>query len=160
MTPPLARALVKLEACHTAVAWARSKDRPRGWRRAWDACPDGSWLLWLAGRLCQPGDDLHRLVVLAVCDVAETTLVHVPAGETRPRKAIEAARAWARGEATIELVRAAARAAAEAAAWPAARSAEAAAEAAWPAEARTASLARSAEIVRARIPYRMIRERM
>lgn len=37
--------------------------------------------------------------VLAACDCAETALAQVPAGEYRPRQAIDAARRWAHGEA-------------------------------------------------------------
>lgn len=63
--------------------------------------------------------DLWR-VVLVACDCAETALRYVPAGADGPRIAIETARAWSRGEATMEDVRVAA-----AAAWPAAPSAAA-----------------------------------
>ena len=53
----------------------------------------------------------RRLVVLAACDCAETALRYVPPGEDRPRRAIETARAWARGQATLAQVRAASSAA-------------------------------------------------
>jgi len=148
-------------------------------------------MLWLAIRA---GVD-RRLVVLAACGCAEPALVHVPAGEDRPRLAVETARRWARGKATIEEVRsasaaayaayaaayaayaaayAAASAAASAAAYAAADAAAAAAAAAAYAAsaaadaavaasaasaavaadaARSVSLARSADFVRARIPW-------
>lgn len=50
----------------------------------------------------------RRLVVLAACDCARLALRFVANGEERPRKAIEAAEAWARGETKIEKVDAAA----------------------------------------------------
>jgi hypothetical protein len=91
-------------------------------------------MLWL---LARTGAD-HRELVLAACDCAETALIHVPAGEDRPRQAIETTRAWCRGEATIEQVRkardAAAEAAAAEAAWATARAAWASSEAAWAVE--------------------------
>jgi len=60
----------------------------------------GDWALeWLV----KQGVD-HRAVVLAACECARLALVHVPDGEERPRKAIEAAEAWARGEATLDEV--------------------------------------------------------
>jgi hypothetical protein len=46
-------------------------------------------------------------LVLAACDCAETALRYVPEGEHRPRLAIETARRWARGEATVKEVDAA-----------------------------------------------------
>jgi hypothetical protein len=68
-------------------------------------------MLWLASCL---GVD-RRLTVLAACDCAESVLVYVPPGEERPRRAIEVARRWVRGEATVDEVRAAAGAAYDAA---------------------------------------------
>jgi len=50
-------------------------------------------MLWLLARM---GGD-HRTIVRAACDIAETVLVHIPDGETRPAAAIAAARAWADG---------------------------------------------------------------
>ena len=49
--------------------------------------------------------------MLAACACAETALKYVKPGEDRPHKAIETARAWARGEASIDDVRKAAYAA-------------------------------------------------
>jgi hypothetical protein len=69
----------------------------------WDECPRGDWMLWIAARA---GCD-QRSVVHAACDCAESVLAYIPAGEERPRRAIEVARRWARGEATLDDVRAA-----------------------------------------------------
>jgi len=87
-------------------------------------------MLWLA---VNAGVDRKRSVI-AACLCAETALKFVPAGEERPARAIATARAWARGEASIGEVHAAAVAAvavagaAYAAAYTAARAAYAAAD--------------------------------
>jgi hypothetical protein len=128
-----------LGACSEAIAWLEAQDGSL--YDAWRRCERGDWLLWLAARV---GVD-RRLVVLAACDCAEPALVHVPAGEDRPRVAIETARRWAAGEATLEEVRSAAAYAARAA--RAARAADAA-------DAADAAYAR---LVRARIPWRLVR---
>jgi hypothetical protein len=49
----------------------------------------------------------RRRLVLASCDCAETVLHFVPAGEDRPRRALEVARAWCRGDASLDDVRSA-----------------------------------------------------
>jgi len=70
--------------------------------RMWAECERPDWLLWWAGQVV-PRQEL----VLAACDCAELALRFVPANEDRPRLAIDAARRWARGEATVDEVRAA-----------------------------------------------------
>ena len=72
----------------------------------WRDCERGDWMLWLAAKA---GVD-RRTVVKAACACARTALVHVPAGEERPRRALELAEAWTRGQAKRAAVRAAARA--------------------------------------------------
>jgi len=131
--------LTRLNACTEAVVWAETQP---DLATAWNACERGDWMLWLAGRVAVKRED----VVLAACACARSALVHVPAGEDCPRVAIETAERWARGEATLHEVRAAA-GAAEASAW-------AAEAAAWSAGAagRTQSLAHSAALVRGIIP--------
>lgn len=117
------------DACSEAMAWAtETKGSPQS---LWDACERADWLLWLAARV---GAD-RKLVVLAACACARTALPHVRAGELRPLRAIETAEAWARGEATIKQVRAAASAAYAASA------------------ARAASFRNMATLVREHIPY-------
>ena len=49
----------------------------------------------------------RRRLVLASGDCAETVLHFVPAGEDRPRRALEVARAWCRGDASLDDVRSA-----------------------------------------------------
>lgn len=90
----------RLDACSSAIHWAESQDGSAYdlWRR----CDRGDWLLWFAARV----DVDRRLVVLAACDCVEPALVHMPAGEERPRLIIETTRRWARDEATIKEVRA------------------------------------------------------
>jgi len=80
-----------------------------------------------------------------------------PEGDDRPRRAIETARAWIRGEASIDEVRAAANAAnaANAAANAAAYAAGRAANAAY-----RQSLSESANIVRKHISWEMIEEKI
>jgi len=114
----LSALLTRLDACREARKWAAGKTL----EQAWNECPRGDWMLWLAGQL----DVDRKLLVHAACQCARLALPHVPAGEARPLKSIEAAEAWTRGKATIKDVQAAA-----AAAWAAARAAWAAADAAW-----------------------------
>jgi hypothetical protein len=57
----------------------------------------------------------RKLLVAAACECARLALKFVPEGEERPRKAIEVAEAWCRGEATPEQVKEAASASAYAA---------------------------------------------
>jgi hypothetical protein len=85
-------------------------------------------MLWLAGKMAdKPGWWTRKQVVLAACDCAETALKYVKAGEDRPQKAIETARQWAKGEATLQQVRAAAAAAYAASAYAASAAAAVAA---------------------------------
>jgi hypothetical protein len=163
-----------LGACSGALTWLEAQEGSL--YDAWRRCKRGDWLLWLAARA---GVD-RRLVVLAACDCAETALVHVPEGEHQPRNAIETARRWAAGEATLEEVRAASRAS-HAATASAAYAAYAATVYAYAADAATAasyasyaayyathaadaadapvmSLAHSARLVRAGIPWRLVRD--
>ena len=156
--------LTKLGACAEAVKWAGRKTP----KKAWETCKQSDWLLWIAGKL---NIDRKKLV-LAACACARTALKYIPAGEDRPRIAIETAEAWTRGEATIEQVRTAADAAAHAAADAAAyaatdaaahaahvaayASADAAAHAAYAAYAATRK--NLAGIVREIIPFSVIRK--
>src|SRR5262245_2394940 len=88
--------LRSLEACQEAREWAASYSTLA---EAWQVCDRGDWMLWLAGRLSgAPKSDSRKRLVLAVCACARLALPYVPAGETRPLKAIETAEQWARGE--------------------------------------------------------------
>jgi len=103
----LIRHLENLDACPPALAWCLEQPAGLSAYALYRRCPLGEWLLWLAVEL----DLDRRLIVLGACDCAETALVYLPADEPRPRLAIETARAWARGEATLADVREAAMAA-------------------------------------------------
>ena len=93
--------LSNLDACRTAVDWARTQPDAE---TAWQVCERADWMLWVAARLAND----RRVVVAAACACARLSLPHVPEGELRPLRAIETAEAWCHGEATIEDVLAAA----------------------------------------------------
>jgi hypothetical protein len=166
MTLDYNKTLAKLDACKDARRWACITNRS-GYH-LWRSCERGDWLLWLAAKI---GVN-RKLVVLTLCDCAETALQLVSESEDRPRKAIETTRAWCYGEATIEDVRTAAYAAAYAAyaayaaayavayaayAADAAYADDAAYAAAVAAYAGGADLRRMAAIVRKRIPWRVVK---
>ena len=113
--------LISLRACEEARAWAKGKTLAAVWK----TCNRGDWMLWLCGKMVdKPNWPTRQEVVLAACACAKPALKYVKAGEDRPRIALETARKWARGEATIQKVRDAA--AADAAAYSAYYSAAAA----------------------------------
>ena len=118
--------LAHIGACAEAREWAQGKSA----KQAWTKCERADWLLWWAA---QTSANKHTAVVLAACACARTALKYVPAGEDRPRLAIEAAERWA--NAPTEANRQAAEAAARAA-WAAAARA---ARAAWAAAAAEAA---------------------
>ena len=73
------------------------------------------WNQWAdAGKL----DIDRKVLVLPACECVRLALVHIPAGEDRPRLAIETAEKWAHGDpaVTLTMVRAAASAASAASA--------------------------------------------
>jgi hypothetical protein len=109
--------LKQLGACPEAMVWLGDRTA----RQAWDECERPDWLLWWAGRT--PVNDKVP-IVRAACDIARTVLHLAPAGDDRPRLAIEAAERWCAEPS------AAASDAASDAAWAAARAARAASDAA------------------------------
>ena len=90
-----AEQLKDMGACQPALDWVGSRDLPG----AWAECTEPSWMFWLAARTVP-----RQALVLAACDCAEPALKYVSVREDRPLIAIETARKWARGEATIEQV--------------------------------------------------------
>ena len=88
--------LEKLDACEEAIEWAGDKSP----KKVWDTCERGDWMLWLACRL----DVDRKLLVKAACACARQALVRVPAGEKRPRIAIETAEQWTEDMATLREV--------------------------------------------------------
>jgi len=99
------RVLRNYEVYDDLFEWVESHGGPL--EELWRDCQDGALMLRLAVTV---EVDRHA-VVKAACACARTALQYVPAGEERPRRAIERAEAWARGEETLETVRAAADAA-------------------------------------------------
>ena len=98
--------LKKLGACSEAIKASRKYTTSQ---KLWDDCGRGDWMLWLITRTQHD----RKQLVLAACACARLSLKYVPAGEDRPRIAIETAEKWARNEgATLDDVRAAAEAAA------------------------------------------------
>src|ERR1017187_8866143 len=74
--------------------------------KSWQSCQRADWMLWLVSKMAdKPNWPTRKQGVLGACACAETALKYVPKGELRPAKAIEIARAWTRGKATIEQVR-------------------------------------------------------
>lgn len=123
-------------ACSEALEWIGQRSLARAWRE----CRRVDWMIWLLERMGKPlwTDQERRLFA---CDCAEHVLPIWEArypDDARPRRAIEVARAYARGKATAaELV--AARAAVRDAVWDAEDATEdSAGDAAW-AAARAAA---------------------
>jgi hypothetical protein len=100
--------LENLYACHEAIQWAKTQPNKQA---AWNACERGDWLLWILGKTCKPNSRQHKQLVLAACQCARLSLRWVPAGKNNPLIAIDTAELWARGEATVTQVKAAAYAA-------------------------------------------------
>jgi hypothetical protein len=94
MPPKHYQTIEGLNACTDGLEWLESQGED--W---YDQCNRGDWLIWLVAKLCD-----RKTVVLCACDCAEQVLQYVPEGEDRPRIAIETARRWCRGEATIDEV--------------------------------------------------------
>ena len=95
-----------LGACEKALVEARKYPT---WQEFWDACEHPDWLLWDWARL-NPDNNFY----LACCDIAEWSLSFyedVYEGDDRPRKAVEARRAFLRGEITAAELKIAAKSA-------------------------------------------------
>lgn len=106
--PPLADTTSNCErlrdmgACIEALEWLANCD---SWATAWNTCQRGDWMLWLAARK----NIDRRRPVLAACECARIALPY--AKDPSALVAIETTERWARGEATVDEVRAAANAA-------------------------------------------------
>ena len=90
--------LASRDACPAFMDWLGKRDSAQMWAE----CRRPDWLIWWAGQAVS-----RQELVLAACDCAETALRYVSEVEDRPRRAIETARRWATGEATVEEVDAA-----------------------------------------------------
>ena len=145
----LSTILIRTGACLDARIWAKTQP---DLETAWRECKRSDWMLWLLAWTTLSQDD-PRLRLVA-CDFAKAVLIYVPAGEDRPRRAIECARRFAAGDATREelaAARDAARDAAGDAAW------DAAGDAAWTAwdatrATRAAAWAAQSDIIRCYFP--------
>ena len=74
----------------------------------WKKCKDARKMLRVIGNHTVIDSPDHKKLVRTVCEIARTILHLVPKGEDRPRKAIETAEAWCKGQATKEEVKTAA----------------------------------------------------
>ena len=83
--------LRSLEACPMAIDWIERDKLTL--RQAWFKCKQADWLIWFANKYKMTS---HQELVLVACACAEKALKFVPKGENRPRKAIEAAKKWAK----------------------------------------------------------------
>ena len=149
MEPEYIARIRLLRACPEALRWCAQH---ASLAAAWAACERGDWMLWLLGKLAgPPKSDSRKALVLAACECARLALPCVSADEERPLKAIETAESWARGEASMDDLRAAADAADDAA-YAADAAADAAYAAAYAAYARARTLTQCADIVRKHYP--------
>lgn len=153
--------LVELGACREALCWVGD----RSLTNAWHECERADWMLW--GCVIVGVD--RGLVVRSACACARTALKYVPAGEDRPRLAIEAAEAWAdcpsdaAANSAADAARAAARAADTAFYAAADTAADAAARAADAADAACAAGHKNSHIdmcnlIREIIPIKQVRK--
>ncbi len=135
-------------ACREGLVWIKGKSLAE----FWSTCDRADWMLWLCGRMeGTKGWPTRQQIVLVACICAATSLPIFEKKypqDDRPRKAIEAARAWANGKASIDDVRKA-RAAAADAATDATYAADADAAATYAADAAAATYATDAADARA-----------
>lgn len=83
--------IANLGACQEAQDWLEHLDPSWTPQQAWDACSCADWMLWLIGR--SKNQDKVGMVKIA-CAIARKALKHIPEGELRPLRTIEAAEAW------------------------------------------------------------------
>ena len=158
--------LKSLSACDEAVRWVADRDL----ESAWAQCEQGDWMLWLAAK----ANIDRKLLVQAACDCAETAWPYCKSEETLQAAmlCVHVTREWCEGRTDIEDVREARYAAYAAGAYAAADAADAAAYAAdaaayavnaadyaadaADAAARAKTLAKCADLVRARIPVQTV----
>lgn len=110
-----ARLLRRLNACQEGTAWCEGKTLTE----FWNSSDRADWMLWLCGKMAGMKDwPNQNSLVRVTCLCVERSLPlfesQYPA-DRRPRKAIETARAWAKGNSSTIEVKAAANATEEAA---------------------------------------------
>jgi len=99
----------KSNACSEAVEWAMQHGGTPA--ELWRDCEHGEWMTWIVAKWQDQFKFSRQQIVLALCDCAALSLKiwedKYPK-DKRPRNAIKMARAWARGKATNEELKAAA----------------------------------------------------
>lgn len=80
--------LKRLRAYEEDIKWVGS----RTLTQAWNESENAAFMFWLASKTVE-----RKVIVLAVCEIAEQAFAGYD-----PRAAIETARKWARGEATVD----------------------------------------------------------
>ena len=85
--------LESLDACSMALQWSENREVNES---AWLACSRGEWLLWFAEKI---GID-KNLIILAVCDCADSVIHLFPENEKHLKNAIKTMRALAVGQVT------------------------------------------------------------
>ena len=94
--PHWSERLARLGACEEALDWCKSQPSPEA---AWDACPRGDWLIWIAARVVPN----RRLVVGVACQCVRDAVEF----GYQMRLALGVVGAWAWGEVTaVEVGRA------------------------------------------------------
>jgi hypothetical protein len=90
------------EACTEAVKWV-NEHQAETFIELWNTCEQADWMLWILAKMIKEKEwPSKKTVVLCACDCAETSLEFIPKDELRPKIAIQTAREWAEGKATIE----------------------------------------------------------
>jgi hypothetical protein len=97
--------LIALGACREFLTSSAGKSL----LQLWQECERADWMLWLCGKMMNnSGWPSRSELVLAACSCAETVLPlyeNKRSGQSDPRTAIDIARAWAHGKASLEEVR-------------------------------------------------------
>ncbi len=99
--------LVEMRACGESVEWAITQPSPEA---AWATCERADWMLWILGKFAgSPESESRKPLVLCACDCAETALQYVRGKSERrlTARSLATTRAWTRGGAMIDEVRAA-----------------------------------------------------
>jgi hypothetical protein len=103
--------LESLGACHEAVEWSRKYGLD--YETAWQKCQRSDWMLWLLAKT-DCGDTTYRKIAIDCAAAVLHIFEKGRPGDYRPRKAIEAARAYLAGACTLDELRGAYAAAAAA----------------------------------------------
>jgi hypothetical protein len=94
--------LEEKKACPNAVKWVK-ESKTETFEELWNECGQADWMLWIMAKMVgQKEWPSKKTVVLCACDCAETSLKFIPENENRPKIAIQTARDWAEGKASIE----------------------------------------------------------